>query len=192
MTTLTPINPPSSAGTPPAGYTILNTAQAYDITTTATITPPITVCMIVNAINDPTQFARLRILHRENGVMVDRTILAPDSPAPDFGTRYICARSSSLSPFVAALGPAAAPTFSITGRVLTPDGRGVRNAVVSLIDSQGVRRTAATSSFGVYSFDTVRPGENYTMVIASKRYRFTPRNIVITDNASNVDFFGLE
>ena len=81
---------------------------------------------------------------------------------------------------------------SVSGRVLTPDGRGLRNAVVSLIDSQGVSRTATTSSFGRYSFSDVRAGESYTITVSSKRYRFTPRQMLISDNLSNVDFVGLE
>ena len=44
--------------------------------------------------------------------MIDRTILSPDSPAPDFSTRTVCARVNSLSPFVPALAPAATPSPS--------------------------------------------------------------------------------
>ena len=177
---------------PPAGYAIINTPPAYDITTSAAYTTPVTVCFIVSSINDPAAFARLRILHAEGGQLVDRTILAPDSPAPDFGTRFICARVNSLSPFVTALAPASAATFTVSGRVLTPTGQGLRNAVVSLIDSQGVRRTATTSSFGVYSFSDVRSGETYTITVTSKRYRFTPLQMSANDNLTNVDFVGLE
>lgn len=37
---------------------------------------------------------------------------------------------------------------SVSGQVTTPDGHGLRNATVSITDSQGVRRTVTTSSFG--------------------------------------------
>lgn len=111
-TSFAPINP-SSAGTPPAGFTVLNNAPAFDITTTAVFTPPVTVCHIVNSINDAATFARVRILHGEGGQLVDRTIRAPDAPAPDFATRRVCARSNSLSPFVTALAPAATPPLVI-------------------------------------------------------------------------------
>ncbi|MDQ3115254.1 MAG: hypothetical protein M3Q86_01360 [Verrucomicrobiota bacterium] len=96
------IVPPSSAGTPPAGYIILDDAPAYDITTTATFTAPITVCFTVNAITDEADFARVRILHGENGVLVDRT----DRSSLDFASRSVCAQVDSLSPFVVALAPA--------------------------------------------------------------------------------------
>lgn len=81
----------------------------------------------------------------------------------------------------------------ITGRVLTSDGRGIRNAIVILTDVAGNRRSATTSSFGAYMFENLDPNETYTLTIASRRYRFAPR--VINPNGgdlTNVDFVGLE
>jgi hypothetical protein len=105
FTTFIPIASPAAAGLPPQGYTIINNAPAYDIATTAAFTPPLIVSFVVASITTPAEFARVRILHGENGQLVDRTILAPDSPAPDFGTRTVSARVNSLSPFVIALAP---------------------------------------------------------------------------------------
>lgn len=84
------------------------------------------------------------------------------------------------------------PTVSITGRVTTPTGQGLRNAIVGLTDSTGVKRTATTSSFGVYSFSGVPVGAGYSMAVASKRYRFSPRVFDITGSLTGVDFVGLE
>jgi hypothetical protein len=81
---------------------------------------------------------------------------------------------------------------TIGGRVTTPSGQNLRNVVVSLIDSNGVRRTATTSSFGLYSFDQVRTGEQYTMTVTSKRYRFSPLVTSFAASVSNVDFVGQE
>lgn len=81
---------------------------------------------------------------------------------------------------------------SVSGRVTTPGGQNLRNAIVSLIDSAGIRRTATTSSFGLYSFDNVRTGETYTISVASKRYRFTARIMQIDTNLTNLDFVGQE
>lgn len=91
-------------------------------------------------------------------------------------------------------GGAAAPatSVSISGRVTTPGGQGLRNAVVSLIDAQGIRRTALTSSFGIYSFDMVTTGQTYTMTVGSKRYRFAPQFVPVQGSLTNVDFMGLE
>lgn len=83
-------------------------------------------------------------------------------------------------------------TATISGRVLTPSGQGLRSTVVTLIDANNVRRTATTSSFGVYIFENVRVGENYVMTATSKRYRFAPRNLFVAGSQPDVDFVGLE
>ena len=83
-------------------------------------------------------------------------------------------------------------SISLSGRVTTPGGLGLRNAVVSLTDSLGVMRTATTSSFGLYSFGDVPVGGTYTITVASRRYRFTPRTLAVNNNLTNIDFVGLE
>ncbi len=80
----------------------------------------------------------------------------------------------------------------ISGRVMTPSGLGLRNASVILIDAQGIRRTATTSSFGVYQFDNVATGQTYTLSVASKRYRFSPRIQAVISQLTDFDFTGLE
>ncbi|HEX8707833.1 MAG TPA: PxKF domain-containing protein [Pyrinomonadaceae bacterium] len=100
-TTVMPIDP-ATAGALPGNYALSNSSLAFEVTTTATYTAPVTVCFNVPASMDQASFAALRVLHGENGVLVDRTILSPNSPSPNFDAKYICARVSSLSPFVIA------------------------------------------------------------------------------------------
>lgn len=85
-----------------------------------------------------------------------------------------------------------AASVSVSGRVLTADGRGVRNAQVTIIDSNGVARTVTTSSFGYYRFDDVEGGQSYVLGASNKRYRFSSRILVVVDNVSDADFIGLE
>jgi uncharacterized repeat protein (TIGR01451 family) len=80
---------------------------------------------------------------------------------------------------------------TIRGRVTTPSGQGLRNAQVILIAPDGTRRTAVTSSFGLYEFTQVAEGQN-TVTVTSRRYRFTPRQITPTDTVTTIDFVGLE
>ncbi len=96
-------------------------------------------------------------------------------------------------PFVEgiAVGPCTA-TAIVDGKVLTSDGRGLRNATVSLTDSHGVVRTATTSSFGLCSFDNVATGETYTIRILSRLYRFPPQTVQVNGNLTLPDFVGLE
>lgn len=93
------------------------------------------------------------------------------------------------STMTSALGPS---TVSVAGRVTTPGGLGLRNAMVSMEDQQGVVRKTSTSSLGFYSFDDVAVGPNYTIRVNSKRYRFDFVTMAINANLSNLDFVGLE
>jgi hypothetical protein len=88
---------------------------------------------------------------------------------------------------VVTLPEAASPAFEVSGRVLTPDGRGLRNAVVTLTDSNGVERYVTTSSFGYYQFDDVTSGATYVIGVESKRYSFESRVVQITESLTDVD-----
>jgi hypothetical protein len=81
---------------------------------------------------------------------------------------------------------------TLSGRVFTPDGRGLRSVVVSIRDPQGVTRTVTTNSFGYYVIENVRTGESYTMRILSRRYKFAPRPITVSGDLAGVDFVGSE
>jgi hypothetical protein len=89
------------------------------------------------------------------------------------------------------LAPTAAGV-EVSGRVLTPDGRGLRNATVTMTDVNGVTRTAVTSSFGYYRFEGVPVGDTFVMTVNSRLYRFTPRVVQVVDTLTYVDFVGLE
>jgi len=91
-------------------------------------------------------------------------------------------------------GGGATPSANVTvsGRVLTSDGRGLRNATVSITDSNGVIRFVTTSSFGFFSFDNVVAGQSYTFRIFSRFFRFQPRTVQVNDNLTLADFMGLE
>ena len=71
---------------------------------------------------------------------------------------------------------------------MASNGRGLRNAIVVIKDSQGVMRTAVTGSFGTYHFDDVTVGQNYIISVRSKRFRFIPQVITVTDQLTDVDF----
>ena len=104
VTSFVPLDP-QRLGQLPEGYAYAHapiTPEAYEISTTAGYNGPVTLRFRVPAENDQAEFTRLRILHLENGAWVDRTVLAPGQPAPDFNARTLTARVSSLSPFVIA------------------------------------------------------------------------------------------
>ena len=84
---------------------------------------------------------------------------------------------------------ATAAGVSISGRVKTTEGRGVRNARVVLTDQNGQRRSVITSARGYYHFDEVEAGQNVILSVMSRRFQFDPRVIDVSDNLTDIDFF---
>lgn len=84
-------------------------------------------------------------------------------------------------------GPTAA-AVSIGGRVTDAGGRGVGNAVVTLVDMAGLTRTARTNPFGYYSFDAVQAGQTYIVSVQAKRHRFAPQVVNAGDDLTEVNF----
>ncbi|MFM9904214.1 MAG: carboxypeptidase regulatory-like domain-containing protein [Pyrinomonadaceae bacterium] len=76
----------------------------------------------------------------------------------------------------------------VSGRVATLDGRGVRNARVSITDEKGETRVTTTGSFGSYRFKDVESGKTYVVRVTSRRFTFSPRIIDITDSITDLDF----
>jgi hypothetical protein len=66
-----------------------------------------------------------------------------------------------------------AATVKISGRVLTSEGRGIRNVWVTMTSGNGLLRTAVSSSFGYFTFENVPVGEAYIFTVSAKRYQFS-------------------
>lgn len=89
----------------------------------------------------------------------------------------------------APLAPTAA-TVSISGRVVTADGGGIRNVRVTLMDGSGASRTFLTSSFGYYRFDQITAGQTVVLSVQAKRFTFTQPTVVlnVVEDLSEIDF----
>src|SRR5207237_10059278 len=95
--TVTPVSPSS------AGYTLPGSSLAFDITTTATYTTPITIAFQVAR---PLDVSQLTVYHNVGGNLVNVTCPSPQpGPTPDTTTNTIYASVTSLSPFVVAKVP---------------------------------------------------------------------------------------
>lgn len=66
------------------------------IQTTATYRGPITVTLNVPGDPSSSEFELMRVMHSENGLLVDRTLRAPRQPEPDFAAKQISARTKGL------------------------------------------------------------------------------------------------
>jgi len=109
----------------------------------------------------------------------------------------IAGNSLSGSPFAVTSGfwnftplaPSAAQV-TISGRVRTADGSGIRNVTVSLTMPNGETRFAATATFGYYRFDNIPAGGTCILGVAAKKFTFSQPTIVRTihEDISDLDF----
>lgn len=81
-----------------------------------------------------------------------------------------------------------AANASVSGRVLTNDNRGLQNAVVMMMDSNGNIRTTRTSSFGYFIFENVEAGQTYIFQIKAKRFTFNPQIVTVNDDVTEMIF----
>jgi len=164
------------AGSLPFGYTIADPV-GVDISTTATTNGPIIGCTTLEV---GTNFSNLRILHGENGVLVDRTT------SSDPQTLTLCATVDSLSPFVLAQ----VQTVTISGTIFDNTERGLGGVTVSLTGTQ--QAVAITDINGNYIF-TVLSGGTYTITPSKINFLFEPQNLFfqgLTASVANANFFG--
>ncbi len=81
-----------------------------------------------------------------------------------------------------------ASNVTVSGRVTSFGWRGIGFAKVTITDSGGNAQSVYTSSFGFFSIPNVATGGTYTISVSKMRYGFTPQQILVNDNLTNVDF----
>jgi hypothetical protein len=89
---------------------------------------------------------------------------------------------------------ASAAAGSISGRVSTPDGRGIRNVRLYLQNASGtIVQTALSSSFGYYEFPGLPAGDGYFISVIGKKAGFSPstRYVSLLEEFAEVDFVSL-
>ena len=106
----------------------------------------------------------------------------PDFAASDTFINKISVELNTCSP----------ATITIDGRLLSPDLRGLRNAVVTMTDQNGNSLSATTSSFGYFSFVNVPAGQTNTLRVSSRLYRFQPQTVTANTNLTLPDLVGQE
>jgi hypothetical protein len=84
-----------------------------------------------------------------------------------------------------------AATASVTGRVTTSSGYGIRGAAVTIQDvNTGTSTTTLTNSFGYYTFTNLPVNDFYVMNVSAKRYTFSvnTKSFTLNDNLAGLDF----
>ena len=84
-------------------------------------------------------------------------------------------------------GPTAA-NVTVSGRVLSPSGRGIPLAMVHVTDQSGNIRTARTNQFGYYRIEDIGVGETLIFNVYAKSYQFTTRVVNVTDSITDLHF----
>jgi Carboxypeptidase regulatory-like domain len=120
-------------------------------------------------------------------------ISAADCSAPN-PTTVASAGAPNMHTLIALVGTGATDAnTSISGRVLTAGGNGIRNASVSITLPTGEVRSVTTGSLGYYTFADLPAGQTYILTVSAKRYRFLNPTTVIAldDELTGEDFVAL-
>jgi len=77
---------------------------------------------------------------------------------------------------------------TISGRVTSPNGRGIGMAKVRMTGGGGVLRETFTNPLGYYTFTNVAGGQSYIFNITAKRYVFEQKSESVTGNTNSLNF----
>jgi YD repeat-containing protein len=159
-TSIAPFNP-SSVGVLPNGSQLVGDSAAFNISTTATTQGSIELCFNGYFNTDSLTFARLRILHNENGAWVNRTTTS------DLASRTVCSTVSSIGQFaVVLLGPPTALIDSTSNRAAALNSVTLLRDPVTIIDTHNFSvDQRARLAFFVQSVDLL-PAEGIALVTA--------------------------
>lgn len=84
-------------------------------------------------------------------------------------------------------GPTAAGV-SVSGTVSTANGRGLRNAEVTLLTSDGTVHSVRTGSSGSFEFNGITSGQTVVISVRAKNRTFAPQVISLQDSATGLVF----
>ena len=77
---------------------------------------------------------------------------------------------------------------NLSGRVISAQGRGIRNATVTAVGADGSVFTTRTGPYGAYSFTQLPMGPGYSINVVSRRFVISPRAVNLGGNVSNFNF----
>ena len=109
----------------------------------------------------------------------------------NFTLRAVSGGNTNDTDFRLVVLPPNAANVSINGRILTPNGNGLRNALVTMTDTNGQTRTFITGAFGYYSFDEIEAGQSVVLSVTNKRYQFNSQVVNVNENVEEVNFIAL-
>lgn len=90
---------------------------------------------------------------------------------------------------VAAIGVSSAPA-TISGRVVTPQGRAISKASILVTDQNGESLVVLTNSFGYFNAAGLASGQSYVVSVSARGYTFANSSYVVdlSDNIGDLNF----
>lgn len=172
----------------PNGLNLLTTPR--NIQTSATFSGDILVKFVLPQRIDAANFNAAQVFQFENSAWIDRTA---NIPPRDFATRTIYARVSQLSTF-AIVSPLMQNSefVNISGRIFSANGKSATGAIVTITDSNGQTRYAFANPFGYYHFQNVALRQTYIFRANSKRLKFAPQVLTVTDENDDLNFTAVQ
>lgn len=103
------------------------------------------------------------------------------------GNLYFLEKSGFWTPEM--LQPTAA-TVSVSGQVKTAFGNGIRNVVLTIVNSRGESRMTVTGSLGYYRFTDIEVGDTYIITVSAKKFEFnnSVQFVLVNNEMSDIDF----
>ncbi len=84
--------------------------------------------------------------------------------------------------------PPTAAAVTISGRILSPNNRGLANVKIMLISSaSGLTIATRTNSSGYYRFADIEVGQTYILSANAKQFSFEPRVISVSEDLFDID-----
>ena len=167
---------PTIPGPLPPGYTPYNNLS-YDIKTEAESSGPYTLTFNVPSVSDQTVFDNLRVFHLEQDqydpaqvVWVDRTVLPPDSQAPDFANKTLSAKANALGQYVVGslTQPQPPNTAAADIAISSSDSPDPVVAGSNLTYTLNVTNNGPQTATGVVFSDALSPGVKFSTATGSQ------------------------
>ncbi len=106
----------------------------------------------------------------------------------DFRVTATDGTNSNITNYRLNILPPTSAGVSIGGRVITADGRGIRNAIVVLTLQNGETLQTRTGTFGYFRFDDIEAGQTVVVSVISKRFTFVPQVVSVAENIDDLNF----
>jgi hypothetical protein len=131
--------------------------------------------------------------HTDMGLYIRNKTTGVEAFVGDFPSRQQVADISVFNGPIPTLvdGMVAEDYVTLTGRVMTADGSGIRNATITVTgNSLKEPIVIVTGPFGYYTIGGLTPGETYVVTVGSQRFTFArpSRVISLLDSVEDADF----